>query len=218
MIAPPRTIWSVTEWAVEFDQVGRALVAIRNHIERSGIHVHFPIEIRFSGGAAPRPRGSNGTAANDEAVVGGDDIWLSPAYARPVAWIGLIMYRPFGQPVAFEEYFGAIERILNDDVDVSTSNGGGGQTAAATAAPFQGKPHWAKNVVMPLRSIPFARRYPRWNDFKSMRQRLDPNHMFSNELVHRLLDDEDEEEGGKGTRVKKTPAKHAATLPLPSAL
>ncbi|KAJ3211847.1 hypothetical protein HDU67_004228 [Dinochytrium kinnereticum] len=62
----------VTEWAIDWKDGPEALVRLRDFIEKSGIKVHAPIEIRF---------------------VARDNIPLSPAYERDSCFIGIIMYR-----------------------------------------------------------------------------------------------------------------------------
>lgn len=41
-----------------------------------------------------------------------DDIWLSPCYGVDVAWIGIIVYRPYGKDVAFQAYFEAFQNLM----------------------------------------------------------------------------------------------------------
>jgi hypothetical protein len=43
-----------------------------------------------------------------------DDIWLSPAYQTDVAWIGVIMYRPYGKEVSHHPYFQAFQNLMMD--------------------------------------------------------------------------------------------------------
>lgn len=92
-----------------------------------------------------------------------DDIWLSPAYERDSAYIAIHMYK--GMP--YERYFRAIEPIYQ---------------------PYGGRPHWGKMHTLDAATL--ATRYPRWDDFRRVRAALDPNGVFLNDYLRRLLDAE----------------------------
>ncbi|HEY1390250.1 MAG TPA: D-arabinono-1,4-lactone oxidase [Ktedonobacterales bacterium] len=90
-----------------------------------------------------------------------DDIWLSPAYGRESAYIAIHMYK--GMP--YERYFRAIEPIYQ---------------------PYGGRPHWGKMHTLDAAAL--ASRYPHWDDFRRVRAALDPNGVFLNDYLRRLLD------------------------------
>ena len=90
-----------------------------------------------------------------------DDIWLSPAYGRESAYIAIHMYK--GMP--YERYFRAIEPIYQ---------------------PYGGRPHWGKMHTLDAATL--ATRYPHWDDFRRERSALDPNGIFLNDYLRRLLD------------------------------
>src|SRR5690242_5061227 len=90
-----------------------------------------------------------------------DDIWLSPAYQRESAYLAIHMYK--GMP--YERYFRAIEPIYQ---------------------PYGGRPHWGKMHTLDAATL--ATRYPRWDDFRRVRAALDPNGVFLNDYLRRLLD------------------------------
>jgi FAD-linked oxidoreductase len=90
-----------------------------------------------------------------------DDIWLSPAYQRESAYIAIHMYK--GMP--YERYFRAIEPIYQ---------------------PYGGRPHWGKMHTLDAATL--ATRYPRWDDFRRVRAALDPDGVFLNDYLRRLLD------------------------------
>ena len=92
--------------------------------------------------------------------VRGDDIWLSPAYGRDSAYIAVHMYK--GMP--YERYFRAIEAIYQ---------------------PYGGRPHWGK--LHTLDAATLASRYPHWDDFRRVRAALDPQGIFLNDYLRRLL-------------------------------
>ncbi|EME30498.1 L-gulonolactone oxidase [Galdieria sulphuraria] len=94
-----------------------------------------------------------------------DDIWLSPSYGRESCWIGIIMYRPYSKDVPFKYYFEQFEQIMQS---------------------LDGRPHWAKPHG--CNSSQFSKMYPRFLEFKQIRERLDPEHIFSNQYIDRVLD------------------------------
>jgi FAD-linked oxidoreductase len=86
-------------------------------------------------------------------VAAPDDIWLSTAYRRETAYVAIHQYHP----LPHERYFGAFERI-------------------ATEA--GGRPHWGKMHTLGVEEL--RRRYPRYDDFLAVRDRLDPGRVFAN--------------------------------------
>ncbi|WP_367045543.1 D-arabinono-1,4-lactone oxidase [Streptomyces sp. Je 1-332] len=89
-----------------------------------------------------------------------DDITLSTASGRESAYIAVHMYR--GTP--YQAYFTAAERIF-------------------TA--HEGRPHWGK--IHTRDAAYFARAYPRFAEFTALRDRLDPDRMFGNDYLRRVL-------------------------------
>jgi len=49
-----------------------------------------------------------------------------------------------------------------------------------------GRPHWGKYFEEPLHDRPAL--YPRWEDFRRVRDDLDPTHRFANAFADGLLD------------------------------
>ncbi|MEV6753445.1 D-arabinono-1,4-lactone oxidase [Streptomyces sp. NPDC051214] len=91
-----------------------------------------------------------------------DDIALSTASGRESAYIAVHMYR--GTP--YQAYFTAAERIF-------------------TA--HEGRPHWGK--IHTRGADYFAQAYPRFAEFTALRDRLDPERMFGNDYLRRVLGD-----------------------------
>lgn len=89
-----------------------------------------------------------------------DDITLSTASGRETAYIAVHMYK--GTP--YQAYFTAAERIF-------------------TA--HEGRPHWGK--VHTRDAEYFARLYPRFGEFTALRDRLDPDRLFGNDYLRRVL-------------------------------
>ncbi|MER6676231.1 D-arabinono-1,4-lactone oxidase [Streptomyces sp. NPDC000983] len=89
-----------------------------------------------------------------------DDIALSTASGRDSAYIAVHMAK--GTP--FQRYFTAAERIF-------------------TA--HEGRPHWGK--VHTRDAEYFAGAYPRFAEFTALRDRLDPDRLFQNDYLRRVL-------------------------------
>ncbi|MCJ1680379.1 FAD-binding protein [Streptomyces sp. APSN-46.1] len=89
-----------------------------------------------------------------------DDIPLSTASGRETAYIAVHMYK--GTP--YHAYFTAAERIF-------TAHGG--------------RPHWGK--VHTRDAEYFAGVYPRFGEFTALRDRLDPERVFGNDYLRRVL-------------------------------
>ncbi len=94
-------------------------------------------------------------------VAGADDTWLSTSYGRDSGYVAV--HRSVREdPTA---YFAAAERIF---------------------LAHDGRPHWGK--MHSLGRSDLAPRYPRFADFLAVRERLDPDHVFTNPHLARVLD------------------------------
>ncbi|MFC9293593.1 D-arabinono-1,4-lactone oxidase [Streptomyces sp. NPDC057011] len=91
-----------------------------------------------------------------------DDITLSTASGRETAYIAVHMYK--GTP--YQAYFTAAERIFTE---------------------LGGRPHWGK--VHTRDAEYFAQAYPRFAEFTALRDRLDPDRVFGNDYLRRVLGD-----------------------------
>ena len=89
-----------------------------------------------------------------------DDALLSPAGGRPTCYIAIHQYR--GMP--FEELFAAAEELFDG---------------------YGGRPHWGKRHTQTAETL--APRYPEWDAFARVRDRFDPDRVFANEGVRRVL-------------------------------
>lgn len=90
----------------------------------------------------------------------GDDRWLSTAYGRPTGYIAV--HRYFREdPTA---YFAAVEEIM-------LAHGG--------------RPHWGK--LHSLGADVLRDRYPRFDDFLELRRAFDPDGLFRNAYLDRVL-------------------------------
>ncbi|MFJ9559478.1 D-arabinono-1,4-lactone oxidase [Streptomyces fuscichromogenes] len=137
--SPRRVRFVEMEYAVPREALVDTLRELRAMVDRSGLRVNFPVEVR----TAPA-----------------DDIALSTASARDSAYVAVHMFR--GTP--YQAYFTAAERIF-------------------TA--HEGRPHWGK--VHTRDADYFAGVYPRFGEFTALRDRLDPDRLFQNDYLRRVL-------------------------------
>ena len=93
-------------------------------------------------------------------VSAGDDIWLSHGYGRDSSYIAIHQY--VGMP--YEPYFRAFEEVARD---------------------LGGRPHWGKLHWRTAEDLRPA--YPRFDDFRAVRQRLDPDRVFANGYTEQVL-------------------------------
>ena len=94
-------------------------------------------------------------------TVAADDLWLSGSYGRDTLALHFTWIPD--QP--------RVEAFL--------------PTLEAALAPFDARPHWGKLTTMPSAAI--TARYPRWEDWVSLVDQFDPNHVFRNDYLQSLL-------------------------------
>ena len=127
------------EYAVPRDQLLTAFREIRSMIDRKGLLISFPVEVR---------------------AVAADDILMSPAYKQPTGYIAVHVFHKF----EYEPYFREVEAIMN-------AHGG--------------RPHWGKLHFQTAETL--RPRYPMWDTFIAVRDRLDPERLFDNAYLERVL-------------------------------
>lgn len=93
-------------------------------------------------------------------VAAGDDRWLSTASGRDSGY--LAVHRYWREDPA--EYFAAVEEIM---------------------LAHSGRPHWGKEHSLDAAAL--RARYPRFDDFVAVRDRLDPRRIFTNAYLDRVL-------------------------------
>ena len=118
-----------------------ALAEVRALVERSGWRIGFPLEYR---------------------VAPADDVPLSPAHDRDVAWIAVHV----NAATDHTDYFAGVEAVLRA---------------------HDGRPHWGK--LHTREAADLAPAYPRWKDALAVRDRLDPERVFGNAYLERVLGD-----------------------------
>jgi FAD-linked oxidoreductase len=89
-----------------------------------------------------------------------DDRWLSTAYGRATGYIAVHRYWR-NDPT---EYFGAVEQIMLE---------------------HGGRPHWGKLHTLTAEQL--REKYPLFDDFTALRDRLDPERRFANRHLDRIL-------------------------------
>ena len=89
-----------------------------------------------------------------------DDLWLSTAHGRATGYIAVHRYWR-ADP---QDYFAAVEEVM---------------------LAHEGRPHWGKMHTRDAAGL--RERYPRFDDFVSVRDRLDPHRMFRNAYLDRVL-------------------------------
>ena len=92
--------------------------------------------------------------------VAADDVVLSTAHARDTCYIAVHQDRKLD----WRPYFHAVEEIMDT---------------------YGGRPHWGKRHFQTAETL--APRYPRWAEFQALRERLDPQGLFVNEYLLRVL-------------------------------
>ncbi|MDS1268820.1 D-arabinono-1,4-lactone oxidase [Lipingzhangella sp. LS1_29] len=130
-----------TEYAIPVETLGDVLREIRALLHRREYRITFPLEIRF----APA-----------------DDVWLSPAYGRPTAYVAAHVH----ERGRHDHYFADLEAIF---------------------ANVAGRPHWGKLHSRTYSDL--VELYPRLGHARSVRDQVDPERRFGNAYIDRVLGD-----------------------------
>lgn len=91
-----------------------------------------------------------------------DDALLGPSHGRESCYIAVHVF----QGTAFESYFRGVEEIMSS---------------------YGGRPHWGKRHY--LSAAELEQRYPEWDSFQAIRDRIDPDGVFANAYTRRVLGD-----------------------------
>ena len=134
-----RVRFTETEFSIPLEAVPRAITELDAMIERTGMRISFPIEVR------------NAPA---------DTLMLSTAHGRETGYIAVHRYHRDDH----REYFREAQAIMRD---------------------HGGRPHWGK--MHNLDAEYFAQLYPRFSEFLTVRDRLDPNRVFTNPYLEQVL-------------------------------
>ena len=95
-----------------------------------------------------------------------DEAWLSPSHGRQTCYVGVAVAQPFGRRIRHEALFAELEALF-----VSLS----------------GRPHWGK--LHTLEAARLRALYPHWDRFIEARNFLDPDRIFANPHLSRVLGD-----------------------------
>ena len=93
-------------------------------------------------------------------VLAGDEVWLSTAHRRDSAYVAVHQYHRRVDP----RYFEAFEAIARE---------------------HGGRPHWGKLHSLGVDEL--AGLYARYDDFRAVRERVDPGRLFRNDYLDRVL-------------------------------
>nr|WP_244409101.1 D-arabinono-1,4-lactone oxidase [Stackebrandtia nassauensis] len=93
-------------------------------------------------------------------VTAPDDLWLSTAHGRDSVYFAVHQFR--GMP--YRDYFAEVEAVMRE---------------------HDGRPHWGKLHTRTAADL--AGVYPRFADFQRLRDRLDPQRVFANSYLDRVL-------------------------------
>jgi FAD-linked oxidoreductase len=139
--SPRRVVFREMEYAVPRAAGLDALREVRRWIDRSGLEIGFPVEVR---------------------TTPADDLALSTSSGRPS------MYLAFHVNARTDHtaYFAGVEDILRR---------------------YDGRPHWGKLHTRTAEDLEPA--YPGWSQFRAVRDRLDPDRVFANTYLRRVLGD-----------------------------
>lgn len=89
-----------------------------------------------------------------------EDAWLAMAHGRDTGYVAVHVYRG----TEFESYFRGVEAIMDR---------------------VGGRPHWGKRHY--LKAAQLRERYPRFDDFLALRDRLDPERLFQNDYTQAVF-------------------------------
>ncbi|XP_029452079.1 L-gulonolactone oxidase-like [Rhinatrema bivittatum] len=134
----------VQDWAIPIDKTKEALLELKAWLEKTpNVVAHFPVEVRFAQA---------------------DNILLSPCFHRDSCYINILMHRPYGKDVPFQEYWLQYEGIMKK---------------------AGGRPHWAKAHTCTRKD--FEVMYPGFQKFCFIRENLDPTGMFLNPYLEKVF-------------------------------
>nr|XP_033795170.1 L-gulonolactone oxidase-like isoform X1 [Geotrypetes seraphini]XP_033795172.1 L-gulonolactone oxidase-like isoform X2 [Geotrypetes seraphini] len=134
----------VQDWAIPIDKTKDALLELKAWLDRNPkVVAHFPVEVRFAQG---------------------DNILLSPCFHRDSCYMNILMHRPYGKDVPFQQYWLEYEAIMKK---------------------CGGRPHWAKAHTCTRKD--FEVMYPGFQKFCSIRESLDPTGMFLNTYLEKVF-------------------------------
>ncbi|GAB2447120.1 D-arabinono-1,4-lactone oxidase [Nocardioides hungaricus] len=139
--SPRDVVFREMEYAVPREAGLTALREARAALDRSGLRIAFPVEIR---------------------VTPADDIPLSTSSGRDSLYLAFHTHRDADHL----EYFALLEPIMRA---------------------HDGRPHWGK--VHTRTAADLAPAYPRFAEFLALRDRLDPDRVFANPYLRRVLGD-----------------------------
>jgi len=137
VLMPPRH--QESEYAIPVERAAEAVRLVRKLIEDNHFKDFILVEVRF---------------------VAEDNIMLSPAYKRPVCYIGGYIF----SNVHAYDFFLLFEAAMKK---------------------LDGKPHWGKHLALTTKEA--RQMYPLFDKFNDIRKDLDPRGIFANEFISNLF-------------------------------
>ncbi len=164
-------------WIPTLNRIASRLAGSTTRIDRSDRVFASPRRVRFTEMEYAIPRAHLAAAVRavraaidahgfavpfplEVRLVAPDDALLSPAGGRDTGYVAVHMYHG----MEWEPYFRAVEAIMDG---------------------FDGRPHWGKRHFQTAATL--RPRYPGWERFAAVRDRLDPDRVFTNAYVERVL-------------------------------
>lgn len=138
-VTPRRVVFREMEYAVPRQELRGVLEELDAWLRRTREPVPFPVEVRCARA---------------------DEVWLSTAYERDVAYVAVHQYHR----MRHSRYFEAAEAIFRN---------------------VGGRPHWGK--MHSLTASELAGLYPRFGDFRRVRAQADPEGVFANAYTDRVF-------------------------------
>lgn len=138
-VSPRSVRFRESEYAVERAAAPEILRYLAGWFERTREPVSFPVEVRYAAA---------------------DDVWLSTASGRDVAYLALHQYAGHDHRRAFRAFEDVVSR-------------------------YDGRPHWGK--LHRLDAGRLAELYPRLPDALAVRDAVDPDRLFANPYLRRVL-------------------------------
>ena len=164
-------------WVPRINRIAGSVLSAREYTDHSYEVFVSPRRVRFRESEFAVPRSAltdvltqigDWIDGHDETIsfpvevrfTAADDIWLSTGHERDNAYIAVHQYHRMD----YRRYFDAAQKIFTE---------------------HEGRPHWGK--IHTLGADYFAQLYSRFDDFVAIRDRLDPDRVFSNDYLDRVL-------------------------------
>ncbi len=165
------------DWVPRINRLSASVLSARSYTDHSYDVFVSPRRVTFCESEFALPRAALPAAladlrawidSHDETIsfpvevrfAAADNIWMSTGYERDNAYIAVHQYHR----IPHKRYFAAAQTIFTS---------------------YEGRPHWGK--LHNLDATYLRKRYARFDDFVAVRDRLDPDRVFGNDYLARVL-------------------------------